>query len=155
VTDFDDEVPDSAQPDWMFNQSGVIPFRYEDGALRILLITSRRKKHWLVPKGIIEPHLSPIESAAQEAMEEAGVRGRIPSRPIGEYDYNKWGGTCHVEVYLLEVVEELLEWPESFFRERRWMSVEEAAALVDQEGLRRLIRLVPGYLTDQLGPRFR
>jgi 8-oxo-dGTP pyrophosphatase MutT (NUDIX family) len=151
VTDFDDRNQDKAERDWMFNQSGVIPFRHEDGKLCVLLITSRKKKHWVVPKGVIESHLNPIESAAQEAMEEAGVRGRIPPRPIGEYDYDKWGGTCHVEVYLLEVEEELPVWPESFFRERRWMSVEEAASLVDQEGLRRLIRQVPGYLTDKHG----
>jgi hypothetical protein len=59
---------------------------------------------------------------------------------------------CLLAQGCLEVEEELPEWPESFFRERRWMSVEEAAALVDQKGLRRLIRLVPGYLTDKHGP---
>ncbi len=134
-----------------FNQSAAIPFRFEDGEPLILLITSRRKKHWVVPKGIIEPLLSAPESAAREAWEEAGIRGRIRPQPIGEYEYDKWGGTCHVRVFLLEVEEELAEWPEAFLRERRWVSVEEAAALVDQAGLRRLILLVPDLLESGPG----
>ncbi len=153
MTDLNEKAPSASGRDWMFNQSAVIPFRQERGReLRLLLITSRRKKHWVVPKGIIESPLSPSESAAQEAWEEAGIRGRVLASPIGEYEYAKWGGTCHVEVFLMEVEEELLEWPESFFRERRWAEVEEAAALVDQEGLRRLIRLVPAFLTGRHGP---
>jgi 8-oxo-dGTP pyrophosphatase MutT (NUDIX family) len=130
----------------MFDQSAAIPYRYEDGEPRLLLVTSRRKKHWVVPKGIIEPHLSPSESAAQEAWEEAGIRGRVRPEPVGEYEYDKWGGTCRVRVFLLEVTEELTEWPEAFFRERRWVSVAEAARLVDQAGLRRLLLLIPGLL---------
>ena len=151
MTDIDGKNPDQADRDWMFNQSAAIPFRFEEGAPRLLLVTSRRKKHWVVPKGIIEPHLSPSESAAQEAWEEAGIRGRIRPHPVGEYKYDKWGGTCRVQVFLLEVTEELAEWPEAFFRERRWVSVEEAAELVDQGGLRRLIHLVPGLIDSGPG----
>jgi 8-oxo-dGTP pyrophosphatase MutT (NUDIX family) len=125
--------------DWMYNQSGVIPFRFEEGELRLLLITSRRKKHWGIPKGIVESHLSARDSAAQEAFEEAGVRGKVSSGSVGRFEYKKWGGTCRVEVFLLEVDEVLDEWPEGFFRERRWLSAAEAARLVDWEGLRRLL----------------
>ena len=150
--DRNDKTMDTPDREWMFNQSGVIPIRREEGGLRILLITSRKKKHWVIPKGIVEPHLSPGESAAQEAMEEAGICGRISASPIGEYAYAKWGGTCHVKVFLMEVVEERTEWPESSFRERRWAGVEEAAELVDEDGLSRLIRLVPGHLTATRGP---
>ena len=151
MTDIGDKTPDPSDRDWMFNQSAAIPFRFEDGEPRLLLVTSRRKKHWVVPKGIIEPHLSAPESAAREAWEEAGIRGRVRPQPIGEYEYDKWGGTCHVRVFLLEVEEELAEWPEAFFRERRWVSVEEAAELVDQAGLRRLILLVPDLLESGPG----
>jgi 8-oxo-dGTP pyrophosphatase MutT (NUDIX family) len=151
VTDIEGKIPDPAGRDWIFNQSAAIPFRFEEGAPRLLLVTSRRKKHWVFPKGIIEPHLSPSESAAQEAWEEAGIRGRIRPQPVGEYKYDKWGGTCRVQVFLLEVTEELAEWPEASFRERRWVSVEEAAELVDMEGLRRLIQLVPDLLDSAPG----
>jgi 8-oxo-dGTP pyrophosphatase MutT (NUDIX family) len=128
---------------WMFRQSGVVPVRRAPGGARILLISSRRGKHWVIPKGIIEPHLTPEESALREAYEEAGVRGELRGESLGYYTYRKWGGTCHVQVFVLEVIEELPDWPESGFRERMWVSPAEAAQLVDQEGLRRLLDRIP------------
>lgn len=124
---------------WMFRQSGVIPLRATPGGARVLLISSRRGKHWVIPKGIIEPHLSPQESALREAYEEAGVRGELRGGPLGLYTYRKWGGTCRVQVFLLEVTEELPDWPESGFRKRIWVSPSEAIRLIEQEGLRRLM----------------
>ena len=35
-------------------QSGVIPYRIQEGKIEILLITSLKKKRWIIPKGIIE-----------------------------------------------------------------------------------------------------
>jgi len=124
---------------WMYNQSGVIPIRYRDGTLEILLITSRRKKHWVIPKGIIEGDLSPQDSAAQEAYEEAGIKGTIKPVSLGKYRYKKWGGTCKVEVFLMRVSEELEVWPEDYFRERKWLDLDSAVALVDEPGLKKLL----------------
>ena len=42
-----------------FDQSGVIPYRKKDGKTEVLLVTSIRKKNWIVPKGFIEYHMSP------------------------------------------------------------------------------------------------
>jgi 8-oxo-dGTP pyrophosphatase MutT (NUDIX family) len=122
--------------DWMYNQSGVIPFRLEEGKIQILLITSRSGKRWVIPKGIIEPDLSPQESAQKEAYEEAGVSGEISGESVGSYSYNKWGGTCTVKVFLLKVEKILEEWNESYFRTREWMSVEEAIKRVDEAKLK-------------------
>lgn len=126
--------------DWIFNQSGVIPFRLEKGKIEILLITSRRRKRWVIPKGIIEPDLTPQESAQKEAYEEAGISGKIYEEAIGQYTYNKWGGTCTVKVFLLEAEEISNDWPECYFRTREWMSVEEAAKRVDEVKLKEIIR---------------
>jgi 8-oxo-dGTP pyrophosphatase MutT (NUDIX family) len=126
--------------DWIFNQSGVIPFRLEKGKIEILLITSRRRKRWVIPKGIIEPDLTPQESAQKEAYEEAGISGKIYEEAIGQYTYNKWGGTCTVKVFLLEAEEIFDDWPECYFRTREWMSVEEAAKRVDEVKLKEIIR---------------
>lgn len=57
-----------------FPQSGAIPYRWYAQQLQVLLTTSRRNKRWIIPKGLIEYHLSAADSAAQEAWEEAGVR---------------------------------------------------------------------------------
>jgi 8-oxo-dGTP pyrophosphatase MutT (NUDIX family) len=126
--------------DWIYNQSGVVPFRSEKGKAQILLITSRSRKRWVIPKGIIEPDLSPQESAQKEAYEEAGVSGKICGEAVGTYTYDKWGGTCTVKVFLLEVEKTLEDWPESYFRTREWMSVEEAVKRVDETDLKEIIR---------------
>ncbi|MEE9501394.1 MAG: NUDIX hydrolase [Candidatus Aminicenantaceae bacterium] len=126
--------------DWIYNQSGVVPFRLEKGKVQILLVTSRSRKRWVIPKGIIEPDLSPQESAKKEAYEEAGVSGKICGEAVGTYTYNKWGGTCTVKVFLLEVEKTLEDWSESYFRTREWMSVEEAVKRVDETELKEIIR---------------
>ena len=140
------KIRDLQDRGWMYNQSGVIPYRQAGGELLLLLITSRRKKHWVVPKGIVEIDLSEADSAAQEAFEEAGVLGVVHPDSVGEYTYPKWGGTCRVKIFLMLVQEERKAWPEDFFRERQWLSVEEAAERVDQVGLKKLIQKVPEFL---------
>lgn len=107
--------------------------------MEVLLITSRRRKHWIIPKGVIDPGSSAGESAAREAYEEAGIRGRLSDSPIGEYQYKKWGGTCTVKVFLLEVETVLETWPEASQRERRWMTIKDAARTVKEPELQRLI----------------
>ncbi len=131
------------KPASFYNQSGVIAFRKKASGLKILLVTTPRHKRWIVPKGIVEPGLSPRRSAEKEALEEAGVRGRVSKKPVGAYRYQKWGGTCTVQVFLLEVKEVLDRWPEASLRKRRWVTVEEAARLVEPAALKALIRSLP------------
>jgi 8-oxo-dGTP pyrophosphatase MutT (NUDIX family) len=132
--------------DWMYNQSGVVPFRRSKDGLQILLITSRSGKRWVIPKGIIESELSAQESAQKEAFEEAGITGKIINGTIGGYTYKKWGGTCTVQVFLLEVEEILDDWPEAFLRTREWTSLEEATKRVDEKELKKIIRAIPTYI---------
>ena len=134
-------------PDWIYDQSGVIPFRIKKGEIQILLITSRSKKRWVIPKGIIEDYLSPEESAIKEAYEEAGIEGHSITE-MGKYQYNKWNGTCKVKVFLLEVDKEFENWPESWFRKRKWMSVKQAEKNIEEQLLRKMISYVPEYITS-------
>ncbi len=124
----------------IFEQSGVIPYRQAVTGLEFLLITSRNAKRWLIPKGLVEPDLTPAQSALKEAYEEAGIRGRIVGEPIGTYEYEKWGGLCRVEVFLCDVTAELTKWPEADVRQRRWYPVEEAVEIVEDPSLRLLLR---------------
>lgn len=128
------------RPAYYYTQSAVIPYRLRDGGLEVLVISSRKGKRWVVPKGIKEPELSFVESAAREALEEAGVRGKVGTTPLGAYDYEKWGGVCSVEVYPMEVdevVEDAL-WEERH-RARKWVSAAEAQALLEHPTLRDMI----------------
>lgn len=123
-----------------YRQSAVIPYRYEGDQVQILLITSRSGKRWVLPKGIIEDHQTELESAASEALEEAGIEGQIDPDPIGQYRYEKWGGICEVKIFKMKVENVFEDWPESFFRERRWVSLEEAERLTDERIPRDIFR---------------
>lgn len=126
-------------------QVAALPWRLENGQRRILMITSRETRRWVIPKGGRMVGKTDPESAAQEAMEEAGVKGPIDSRSIGVFRYAKGlkgGGVrqCVVSVYPLEVLIQMGSWPEAHQRERRWMSLAEAADLVHEPDLAALIR---------------
>ena len=127
------------KPEHFYRQSAVVPYRINQDEVEILLITSRRKKRWVLPKGIHEPHLSAAESAAKEALEEAGVEGRTSESPIGRYSYEKWGGICAVEVYSMRVERIHETWLESY-RDRSWVSPLEAANRVDEPVLKQILR---------------
>jgi 8-oxo-dGTP pyrophosphatase MutT (NUDIX family) len=68
-----------------FTKSAVIPYRLNNGKLEILLVTSIKKKNWIVPKGYIEFNLTPFESAKKEAYEEAGVVGSNETVEVGQF----------------------------------------------------------------------
>ena len=122
-------------PSWMYRQSAALTYRWCEDELEVLLITSRKGKHWILPKGIVEPGMAPPESAAKEA----GVIGEVSSESLGWYEYHKWGGTCHVEVYPLLVRVELDHWEEASMRRRRWLPPTAAQEAVDDAGLRAVI----------------
>lgn len=135
--------------DRIFQQSGVIPFRVSMHHLEILLVTSRSHKRWIIPKGLIEPGLSPEKSALREAYEEAGVRGQIAGRLLGKYQYQKWGGVCIVSVYPMKVTEILAHWPESGLRSRKWFKLEISVEKIRETDLKHLIEMLPEYLKNQ------
>jgi phosphohistidine phosphatase len=122
----------------IFDQSGVIPFREHKSKIEILLVTTRKGK-WTIPKGIIEDNHTPQESALKESVEEAGVWGRVDEKRIGTFEYKKWGGTCNVKVYKMEVTKIFTKWEEDHFRERLWIPLEKVAKVLKKEKLSKLI----------------
>ncbi len=127
------------RPTWLYRQSAVIPYRNRDGSLEVLLITSRRGRRWGVPKGVVERDQLPAISAAREAEEEAGVRGVVDHVRLGSYTYEKWGGTCTVEVFPLLVTDVLDDWPESSRRRRQWLAIDDAMKIIALEELRTIV----------------
>lgn len=135
------------RPAYYYRQSGVIPYRLEPDGLEVLLIGSSKNTHWVIPKGIHEPGLSATESASQEALEEAGIRGVVGSSCIGTFHAWKWGAQCRVDVFPMEVTQEIDEadWEESH-RSRRWLSVEEAKErLHDNPELSAIVSRLPEW----------
>ena len=130
------------RPAYYFNQSAVVPYRRGPDGVEVLLITSRGRRRWIVPKGIVEPFLTPAESARKEAYEEAGIEGEVGDSPLGTYQYKKWGGVCKVEVFSLRVETEHPHWEESF-RGRRWFSVADAVDELSEPALKELVAALP------------
>lgn len=104
-------------------QFGAIPYRIIDGRVVFLMVTSRRSANWVFPKGSVIPGLSPAQSAAQEALEEAGVRGVIAPEPIGQYMHphnNPNEGLVNVQLFPLLVTNQDDQWDEEPQRFRHW-----------------------------------
>ena len=121
------------------DQSAVIPYRVRDGQVEVLLVTSRGKGRWIVPKGSIEEDLDSHESAAKEALEEAGVKGRVSPVSLGCYRHGRSKKSPIVEVFLMRVEHELKSWPEEDERKRRWIPLDEAYQYVQEPGLRSIL----------------
>lgn len=144
-----DDPPTRSRPAYYYTQSSVVPFRHGPDGLEVLIISSSKRKHWVVPKGIQEPGLSARASAAREALEEAGVEGEVLDQPIGEYQNEKWEAACTVTVYPMRVTHEYSEdqW-EEHHRGRRWVSVNDAISLVDNPDLQAIIAKLPDLLAS-------
>jgi 8-oxo-dGTP pyrophosphatase MutT (NUDIX family) len=126
-------------------QYAALPYRVNGAALEILLVTSKHNRRWIVPKGWPIEGRPPQNSAAREALEEAGVSGDVESVAIGFFHYFKTLKRnlivpCKVDVFALRVTRCRKTWSEACDRERRWHSIDEAVAAVVEPELRRLIR---------------
>ena len=134
-------------------QTGALPWRLSTARKpEVLLVTGRRSKRWMIPKGWPMIGKSLADAAAREAFEEGGICGTVDPRPLGSFHHRKRSlfGTVDVEilVHLLAVDRELPEWPERGQRERRWFPVKVAATLVDSDELGQLIGRVGKRLRD-------
>lgn len=139
--------PMRPRPAYYYRQSAVIPYRFRSGEIEVLVISTSKKKHWVVPKGIHDPGKSAQASAANEAREEAGILGEVHDAEIGVYHHTKWGGSCTVTVFPMKVTDELPErdWEENH-RDRRWVSIDAAVELVRRDELKTLITKLPTVL---------
>ena len=123
-----------------FSQVAALPVSFgQDGVGRVLLLTSRETKRWVIPKGWPMKGRKPWEAAAQEALEEASLIGQVSKKPLGHYTYFKRRTAhfdlCHVDVFLLTVDRQRKKWREQGQRRGEWFAFEEAATLVDEVGL--------------------
>ncbi|MGR3364313.1 MAG: NUDIX hydrolase [Maritimibacter harenae] len=127
-------------------QVAALCYRKTDGGKEVLLVTSRGTGRWILPKGWPMQGKTAAESAREEAWEEAGVTAKsVGETPLGSFDYIKdrdegLPTPCDTQVYPVEVADVTDDFPEAGERERRWLPVEEAAQLVEEEGLKDLLR---------------
>ena len=112
-------------------QSGVLPYR-RSGKIEVCLIKTKSGKSWGIPKGGVEPALTPKVSALKEAMEEAGLQGKIVNK-IGKYSYTKGGVKQKVTVFLMLVDVAHEHYMESDTRKRKWFTLDKAREKIDPQ----------------------
>jgi 8-oxo-dGTP pyrophosphatase MutT (NUDIX family) len=127
-----------------FTQVAALCLRDGRDGPEVLLIRTLTRKLWMIPKGWPIDGLTLAQAAAQEAWEEAGIRGRIADRPIGAFDYTKIKQSglpvqCRAQVFRLDVSDVLDDFPEADKRSRSWHSPKKASKLVETKGLARLL----------------
>jgi 8-oxo-dGTP pyrophosphatase MutT (NUDIX family) len=127
------------------SQCAALPCVEIEGKLHVLLVTTRGRGRWTIPKGWPKRNKDDPDLAATEAFEEAGVAGEIRREPIGSYLYTKrlhlfsWV-RCQVAIYLLHVDRQFLTWPEQDSRKLLWVEPEKAAKLVRDRQLAEFLR---------------
>jgi 8-oxo-dGTP pyrophosphatase MutT (NUDIX family) len=130
-----------------YKQFAALPYRLRDNDVEILLITTRKKRHWSIPKGWPIEHTTPQQTAAVEAYEEAGVRGAT-GKKVGKFRKrrvrNKRPVICDVEIFPLQVGLQMHSWPQERERSRIWVAPRQTAKLVKKAGLRRAIKNFTG-----------
>ncbi|PDT80507.1 DNA mismatch repair protein MutT [Sinorhizobium sp. BJ1] len=146
TTDYLSELTSKApdlEEDRQMLQCGTICHRVKKGnEPEVLLLTSRDTGRWIIPKGYLKRNERPHKCAEREALEEAGVTGKIGKKPIGSYTYIKHHKRPPhvVSVFLMKFMGEVDHFREKGQRTRRWVSPLEAADLVVETELQRLFR---------------
>ena len=126
-------------------QIAALPlFINPNGAVDICLVTSRGGGRWIIPKGNPIRGLAPHEVAAREALEEAGLVGRVGKRCIGTFKFdrirNGRSTTCLVDVYALKVKKQMQTWTEMHERSVLRCNVKTSLSLVSVPNLATIIR---------------
>jgi 8-oxo-dGTP pyrophosphatase MutT (NUDIX family) len=112
----------------------------------VLLVKSSSGR-WILPKGWPMEGTDGAGTALTEAWEEAGVkRGKAEKKAIGTFQTVKVLETgpdvpCTTYVYPIEVRKLADDYPEAVERERKWLPVSEARAVIDDSGLRDILDL--------------
>lgn len=138
-------------------QVAALPYRFDNGRLEILLLTTRRTRRFTLPKGWPMKKKSLGEAASIEAREEAGLEGDLSTDPIGHFFYwkrlQKVFVPVKVRVFPLYVRREFANWREDKERYRKWLFPDEARLLIDEPELVSLLETLGGTVTkrDQAG----
>lgn len=134
--------------------SGCIPYRLTKGndcqtdelesRIEVLMISSPNRDDLVFPKGGWEDDETLEEAACREALEEAGVKGKLNDTPLGVWEFRSKSrqdvcsleGGCKGYMFAMEVTEELETWPERENHDRRWLCVKEAFELCRYDWMR-------------------
>lgn len=149
--------------------AGCIPYRRKENfetfagdlidSFEVLMISSPNRDDLVFPKGGWENDETVCQAARREALEEAGIRGNIIEKELGEWVFRSKSstqsscsqkGACKGYMFPLEVTEVLDCWPEQASHDRRWVTVMEAFKLCRYDWMREALQ---AFLTFMSGKR--
>mmetsp|Transcript_321 Transcript_321/g.1196 ORF Transcript_321/g.1196 Transcript_321/m.1196 type:complete len:207 (-) Transcript_321:191-811(-) len=136
--------------------AGCIPVRDNPrvkGGVEVCMVSNRHNDGLIFPKGGWETDETAEEAAARESMEEAGVKGETCTY-VGEFSFKSRkkalkkdgvenGGkkaTCVARVFVMNVTEEMAEWPEQATRTRTWLPAMDAIEQCKHDWMRDALR---------------
>ncbi|WP_240229824.1 NUDIX hydrolase [Devosia lacusdianchii] len=128
-------------------QSGALPYSIVNDRVVFLLVTSRRTGRWIFPKGSVSAGMTPWDSAAKEALEEAGVTGEVGTNAIGSYRNSDKGLLVDIDLYPLRVDAQFDAWQEMDQRLRHWALLAETRRLLADRSLARIAEALHRQLT--------
>lgn len=133
------------------NSFGIIPLRLRDGQWEVLLVQHKSGSlWWAFPKGHAEANESPQQTAERELFEETGltVVHYLSSIPLTEtYIFTFKGERIFKTVqYFLGIVEGKVLIEESELEAARWMTLEEALAMITFKEGRRICQEVIDFI---------
>lgn len=128
----------------MLTHAGCVAYRTTDDEPLFVVVSSSDGKHWVLPKGHIEPGESPTEAALRELAEEAGVTGRIVAK-IGREKYATEKEKAVVDYFLIEAsgcrrAEEV--------RTVRWLNEAAAHTMLTFDGQKKALRRGAAMVAD-------
>jgi 8-oxo-dGTP pyrophosphatase MutT (NUDIX family) len=127
-------------------QFGALCWRIRHDQVEVLLVQTRRRKRWIIPKGWPMEGQTPAKAAATEAYEEAGIEGKIAPVCVGIYTYTKYpksGGDpipCMVAVFPMQATKTLKDYPEKSERKRKWVTLKKASKMAAEPELAQILR---------------
>jgi 8-oxo-dGTP pyrophosphatase MutT (NUDIX family) len=122
-------------------QVAALVFKRTAKGIKVLIVTSRRSKRWIIPKGWPIKGKSLADTAGTEAWEEAGFTNPLaPPLEIGTFRYEKQltSGVpipITVHIFALETDELAKKFPEKGQRRRKWVTPKRAKALLKNDDI--------------------
>ncbi|HEY1273186.1 MAG TPA: NUDIX domain-containing protein [Terriglobales bacterium] len=118
-------------------QVAAVCYRRRKSRVEFLLVRSGGGR-WIFPKGSVEPGMSPAQAAALEAVEEAGVHGRMEEACFAHFVHRRGGDRetrrakdeIRIGAYLCEV--RRLGRPKEAHRKPTWFSAEKTPIHLQQ-----------------------
>jgi 8-oxo-dGTP pyrophosphatase MutT (NUDIX family) len=135
-------------------QVAALCYRKRQGKLEVMLVTSRGRGRWILPKGWHELEKAAHETAAIEAYEEAGIIGSANRKPFARFRSEKLMDTglsvpTSVDVFLLKVDKQQAKFPEAGQRKLEWLPVRKAIKRADDPGVRKVLQLFEDKMANK------